>query len=95
MKLAFACAAALAVLSCSHGTPAPAAASASAAPAKEDPVAAFEVVRAVLQSPRCVNCHPRGDAPLQGDDGHTHLQFVQRGPEGRGVNGLNCECSSI
>ena len=92
MRLAFLCAAALAVLSCSHGTPAPApapASSAAAAPAK-DPVAAFEVVRGVLQSPRCVNCHPRGDAPLQGDDGHTHLQFVQRGPEGRGVNGLNC-----
>ena len=75
------CVAALEVLSCSHGTPAPA--PAATAPAKEDPVAAFEVVRAVLQSPRCVNCHPRGDAPLQGDDGHTHLQFVQRGPEGQ------------
>jgi hypothetical protein len=78
------------ILACSHGAPAPAQAPAAAAPAREDPIAAFETVRTVLQSPRCVNCHPRGDAPLQGDDGHVHLQFVQRGPEGRGVNGLNC-----
>ena len=32
-------------------------------------LAAFETVRAVLQHPRCQNCHPAGDAPLQGDDG--------------------------
>ena len=78
------------ILACSHGASAPAQAPAAAAPARGDPIAAFETVRAVLQSPRCVNCHPRGDAPLQGDDGHVHLQFVQRGPEGRGVNGLSC-----
>ena len=77
---------ALAVISCSH---APAPAPTAAAPAA-DPIASFEVVRGVLQSPRCVNCHPAGDAPLQGDDGHVHLQFVQRGPEGRGATGLAC-----
>jgi len=37
-----------------------------------------------------VNCHPAGDRPLQGDDGHLHLQFVQRGPDGRGATGLAC-----
>ena len=78
----------LVLASCSH---APATAPASgAATAGADPVGSFEVVRAVLQSPRCVNCHPTGDAPLQGDDGHVHLQFVQRGPEGRGATGLAC-----
>jgi hypothetical protein len=78
---------ALLVASCSH---APAQAPASGAAPAADPVGSFEVVRAVLQSPRCVNCHPAGDAPLQGDDGHVHLQFVQRGPEGRGATGLGC-----
>jgi hypothetical protein len=43
---------------------------------------AFEKVRSVLQHPRCQNCHPAGDAPLQGDDGHPHTQNVQRGPYG-------------
>ena len=77
--------AALAVASCSHAPP-----PAPAAPARADAVASFEVVRGVLQSPRCVNCHPVGDRPLQGDDSHVHLQFVQRGPEGRGATGLAC-----
>jgi hypothetical protein len=71
---------------CSHAEPAPTA----AAPPAADPIASFETVRAVLQSPRCVNCHPKGDAPLQGDDGHVHLQFVQRGPDGSGAPGLAC-----
>jgi hypothetical protein len=53
-------------------------------------LAAFETVRAVLQHPRCQNCHPAGDAPLQGDDSHVHTQNVQRGPEGRGRIGEEC-----
>src|SRR5436190_5359905 len=53
-------------------------------------VAAFATVRAVLQHPRCQNCHPSGDAPLQGDDGHVHAMNVQRGPEGRGMVGEEC-----
>jgi hypothetical protein len=52
--------------------------------------ASFQTVKAVLQSPRCMNCHPAGDAPLQGDDSHVHLQDIQRGPDGRGVAGLGC-----
>ncbi len=74
-------------LSCSHGggqAPPP------SAPASRDPVASFELVRAVLQSPRCVNCHPAGDAPLQGDDSHVHPQHVLRGRGGFGVAGLEC-----
>jgi len=53
-------------------------------------VTAFETVRAVLQDPRCQNCHPAGDAPLQGDEGRVHDQFVQRGPDGRGLPGEQC-----
>src|SRR5438445_11715149 len=75
-----------AAISCSHA-PAPAAAAPSAS---SDPIASFETVRVVLQSPRCVNCHPNGDQPTQGDDTHVHQQFVQRGPEGRGAIGLAC-----
>ena len=57
---------------------------------REGGVAAFETVRAVLQHPRCQNCHPAGDAPLQGDDGHVHTQNVKRGPAGRGMVGAEC-----
>jgi hypothetical protein len=53
-------------------------------------LAAFETVRAVLQHPRCQNCHPDGDAPLQGDDSHPHMQNVQRGPTGNGMVGEEC-----
>jgi mono/diheme cytochrome c family protein len=52
--------------------------------------AAFEVVYQVLTHPRCANCHPAGDAPLQGDQGVPHGQNVLRGPAGRGVFGLDC-----
>ena len=77
-----------AAISCSH---APAPAPASGAPsAASDPIASFETIRAVLQSPRCVNCHPNGDQPTQGDDSHIHQQSVQRGPSGRGAVGLAC-----
>ena len=51
---------------------------------------AFETVRGVLQHPRCQNCHPSGNAPLQGDDGHVHTQNVQRGPSGTGEVGAEC-----
>jgi len=57
---------------------------------KEEALAAFETVRSVLQNARCQNCHPGGDAPLQGDDGHVHLQNVLRGPEGKGMPGEEC-----
>ena len=76
--------------SCSHATsPSPSSAAQASEPAR-DPVASFQTVRAVLQSPRCVNCHPAGDAPLQGDDSHVHLQNIQRGPDGQGPTGLSC-----
>jgi hypothetical protein len=68
----------------------PAKASAQRPVERQEALASFEVVRSVLQHPRCQNCHPAGDAPLQGDEGHVHLQNVQRGPEGRGMPGLEC-----
>ncbi|MBK9963290.1 MAG: hypothetical protein IPP06_18780 [Saprospiraceae bacterium] len=39
---------------------------------------AFATVARVLQSPRCQNCHPAGDRPLQGDRGRPHRMNVSR-----------------
>src|SRR6266851_4051863 len=67
------------------------AASPGAAPAsREEGLAAFETVRAVLQHPRCQNCHIPGEAPLQFDAGLPHAMAVVRGPEGKGAPGLPC-----
>ncbi|HEY2944954.1 MAG TPA: hypothetical protein VGN09_21150 [Vicinamibacteria bacterium] len=66
-------------------------ASPGAAPVpKEEGLAAFETVRAVLQHPRCQNCHIPGDAPLQFDTGLPHEMGVVRGADGKGAPGLPC-----
>src|SRR3954471_245419 len=81
----------LAVASCSHAQePAAVSTADSGKSVRPEALAAFETVRGVLQSPRCVNCHPAGDIPLQGDDSHLHEPPITRGPEGRGVAGLSC-----
>jgi len=61
-----------------------------AAANKDEAIAAFETIRAVLQNPRCQNCHIPGDAPLQFDQGLVHAQNVQRGPAGFGMAAMNC-----
>lgn len=53
-------------------------------------VALFQEAGKVLQHPRCVNCHPAGDRPLQGDEARLHIPAVQRGEGGLGVPGLRC-----
>lgn len=53
-------------------------------------VALFEEAGKVLQHPRCVNCHPAGDRPLQGEEARLHVPAVQRGEGGMGVAGLRC-----
>jgi hypothetical protein len=55
-----------------------------------DGLAAYDRIVSVLQSPRCLNCHPRGDRPTQGDDRHTHLMNVQRGADGNGRPAMRC-----
>jgi len=75
--------------SCSH-TEAAALKSTSVAASSQDPLVAWESVRTVLQSPRCQNCHPPGDTPLQGDESRVHDQLVQRGPDGHGLPGEQC-----
>jgi cytochrome c5 len=63
---------------------------ANIAPSANDSRAAFLQIHKVFTSPRCQNCHPSGDAPLQGDDSHVHAQFVKRGRDGHGVYGMRC-----
>ena len=53
-------------------------------------VKAFETVYKTLMSPRCMNCHPAGDIPLQGDDSHLHVMGPKRGVEGKGVYAMKC-----
>jgi hypothetical protein len=68
-------------------------AAAVARPADKDDAGArtvFLEVYKVLMHPRCMNCHPSGDSPLQGDDSHVHLQNVKRGADGKGKYALKC-----
>jgi hypothetical protein len=53
-------------------------------------VKAYMSVYKVLMSARCMNCHPSGNAPLQGDDSHIHTMNVQRGVDGKGVYSMRC-----
>ena len=53
-------------------------------------VAAFKQVYRVLMSPRCMNCHPSGDIPLQGDDSKLHTMSPKRGVDGKGVLAMKC-----
>jgi len=52
--------------------------------------AAWDSVYSVLTSPRCINCHTATNYPQQGDERRRHFANVIRGPQGRGVAGLNC-----
>src|SRR6516165_5310707 len=51
---------------------------------------AFLAAYKVFMHPRCLNCHPAGDVPLQGDDSRPHAQNVKRGPDGKGKYALKC-----
>jgi hypothetical protein len=52
--------------------------------------AAFREAYKVFMHPRCLNCHPAGDVPLQGDASRLHAQNVKRGPDGKGLYALKC-----
>jgi hypothetical protein len=49
-----------------------------------------EKIAPVLEHPRCMNCHPRGDFPRQGDERRRHDFGVVRGPQDKGAPGLPC-----
>jgi hypothetical protein len=50
----------------------------------------FTRIAQVLKSPRCINCHPAGNSPHQGDEARVHDFGVTRGPADRGAPGMNC-----
>ena len=52
--------------------------------------ALFAEMGKVLQSPRCLNCHPVTGGPTQGDDMHAHMPPVVRGEADFGAAGMNC-----
>lgn len=51
----------------------------------------FDKMMAVLTHKRCVNCHPAGDRPRQGEDSHLHYFGVMRGEDNHGLAALKCE----
>ncbi len=53
--------------------------------AADDGAKAFVDVARVLQSPRCMNCHPAGDAPLQTDESLPHKMNITRTSEESGL----------
>lgn len=53
-------------------------------------IALFTEAGKVIQSPRCLNCHPAQRLPTQGDDLHPHVPYMEAGAGGHGVPGLPC-----
>ena len=52
--------------------------------------AIFTELGKVLTHPRCVNCHPAGDRPRQGDTRRLHQPPVWRGADGFGLPAMRC-----
>ena len=57
---------------------------------KERSAAIFNEAAKVIMSPRCVNCHPNGRSPTQGEDLHRHVPFMDARAGGHGPSGLHC-----
>ena len=53
-------------------------------------VALFTELGKVLTHPRCVNCHPAGDRPRQGESSRSHQPPVARGADGQGLPAMRC-----
>src|SRR5262245_17127027 len=52
--------------------------------------AIFTELGKVLTHARCVNCHPAGDRPRQGDSRRMHQPPVWRGADGYGLPAMRC-----
>lgn len=63
---------------------------ASIADEKERSLALFHEAGKVITHARCMNCHPAGDRPAQGDDRHPHMPLVVRGEDNFGAIGMRC-----
>ncbi|MFK8010196.1 MAG: hypothetical protein AB8H03_27830 [Saprospiraceae bacterium] len=57
---------------------------------REKSLEGFDKMMQVLTHKRCVNCHPAGDRPHQGEDSHIHNFNVQRGVSNFGSTAFNC-----
>src|SRR3954469_11768116 len=79
-----------AVAGCQHSAAKSTAVATNTNTSRADGLAAWDQVYSVLTHPRCINCHTATNFPQQGDDRHRHFANVIRGPEGKGVPGLNC-----
>jgi hypothetical protein len=53
-------------------------------------LALFEEAGRVIEHPRCMNCHPRGDRPTQTAAMRTHMPWVTRGPDDAGAPTMRC-----
>ncbi len=54
-----------------------------------DGLAAWDKIAAVMQHPRCLNCHQL-EAPLRGDSRSPHIPRVTRGPDDYGPSAMRC-----
>jgi hypothetical protein len=52
-------------------------------------LAAWDKIAAVLQHPRCLNCHQL-ERPLQGDTRRVHIPPVARGNDNMGAGAMRC-----
>ncbi len=57
----------------------------------ERSIALFMEAGKVLTHPRCVNCHPATERPLQGERMEQHQPLVVRGADNHGAPGMRCE----
>ncbi|MEO6708219.1 MAG: hypothetical protein ABI054_11265 [Planctomycetota bacterium] len=60
-------------------------------PASPESLAAWSTIYAVLEHPRCMNCHPSDGVPKQGDEKLPHAQNIRGGEDGNGRFALRCE----
>jgi hypothetical protein len=52
--------------------------------------AIFVEAAKVIQHPRCLNCHPSGRVPTQGENLHAHVPYLDAAKSGMGRPGLQC-----
>lgn len=50
----------------------------------------FNTMMEVITHKRCVNCHPSGNTPRQGEDSHLHNFGIVRGETDHGLAGYTC-----
>ncbi len=63
---------------------------ASIADQQQRSLALFQEAGKVITHARCMNCHPAGNRPFQGDDRHPHMPLVVRGVDDFGAIGMRC-----